>query len=92
MKIAKITTEQTSTKINEPSFRALKLKTSAITSLKRSLPEDTVSLRKNLPENFDSKVNKYFGQPAGDGPYEASNADIAVAIGAIAIGLGLAFL
>ena len=90
MKITRI--EPTETIQNEQTFKA-KLTQKTLSKAKRTLKKDTFELRKNLPENTDVKRNKYFGQPADNGgSYEASTADVIVAIGAIAAGLGLAFL
>ena len=94
MKIQKI--DSVSKKTRQLSFEALKLKTSTIKRAKRTITRDTVELRKNLPDNKNSKTNKLYGyDPTGrnnDEPKDFNAAD-AIGLGAMfAIGLAASLL
>lgn len=94
MKVQKI--DSVSKKTNQPSFEALKLKTSTIKRAKRTLTKDSVELRKDLPDNKKSKTNKLYGyDPTGrnnDEPKDFTAAD-AIGLGAMfAIGLAASLL
>lgn len=85
MKVQKI--DSVVKKTNEVSFQALKLKSATIRKAKRTLTQDTVDLRRNLPDNKKSKTNKLYGyDPTGRNNNE--NKDFTAAD---AIGLGISF-
>ena len=94
MKILKI--ESVSKKTQNPAFSALKLKTSTIKNAKRTLTKDTVELKKNLPDNRNSKSNKLYGyDPTGRNNDENKDYTVADAIGLgamFAIGLAASLL
>ena len=94
MKVQKI--DSVSKKTGNVSFQALKLKSSGIRKSRRILTKDTVELRKNLPDNKNSKSNKLYGyDPTGrnnneDKDYTAADA---IGLGAMfAIGLAASLL
>ena len=89
MKVQK--TDLVSKRMKQTSFGALKVKRA-----KRTLTKDTVELRKNLPDNKNSKTNKLYGyDPTGrnnDEPKDFNAAD-AIGLGAMfAIGLAASLL
>ncbi len=87
MQIVKLST-------NEPTTRA-RLRNTVKMAKRNSkrFCSEYAEIKKNLPEKTDIRKNKYFGQPANqDGGNETTTADIIVGLGAIAAGLGLAFL
>ena len=94
MKIQK--TDLVSKRMKQTSFGALKVKTSTIKRAKRTLTKDTVELRKNLPDNKNSKTNKLYGyDPTGRNNDEPKDFNVADAIGLgamFAIGLAASLL
>lgn len=87
MKIAKINDEPR----QQENFRSVKIRKSVITNARRTLPKDILEIRKNIPENKDVKLNKYFGQ-IEDPNYQPTDADAIFAGALVAAGIGLALL